>query len=77
VKDGARQPKCESLPLPAIIAANEMSDSNRCDKVTWGFGCEKGMLCGLQQSGPNLVSSATAGKIAREQCGRPRARLWC
>lgn len=77
VKVGGRALKCEPLPLPAIIAANEMPDSDRCNKITWGFGCEKGVLCGLRQSGPNIVSEATAGQIAREQCGQPRARLWC
>lgn len=77
VKDGEREAKCKPLPLPAIVAANEMSNPTQCNKVVWGFGCEKGVLCGLQQSGPNLVSPATADKIAREQCGRPRARHLC
>ena len=77
VSDGRRKDKCEDSPLAAIIAANEMPDTTRCDKVAWEFGCEKGLLCGLQQSGPNLVSTATADKIAQKQCKHPWPRLWC
>jgi hypothetical protein len=76
VKDGDRPAWCKRLPLPAIIEANEASDPSRCSDVVWGFSCNPGLLCGLKESGPNLVSGATADKIARDRCGHT-ARLVC
>jgi hypothetical protein len=76
VDDGKLGPKCEALPIAAIVAANEESDAARCSRVVWGFRCNKGLLCGLQQAGPNLVSYETANKIARARCGA-RRRLSC
>ena len=76
VLDGERSPICQSQPLPAIIAANEQSSPSRCSKVVWGFGCDKGLLCGLQQSGPNLLTYDTADTIARKRCGSQK-RLIC
>ena len=76
VRDGQSPPKCRAFPLAAIVAANEASDCAQCTHITWGFGCDKGLLCGLQQAGPNLASYATADKIARTHCGS-RRRLSC
>lgn len=76
VRDGGRPELCQSQALPAIIAANERSSPARCSQVVWGFGCDRGLLCGLQQSGPNLSSYMTASKLAKEQCGED-ARLVC
>lgn len=76
IRDGTRPPRCESQPLAAIVAVNEDSSTTRCSHVSWGFGCDKGLLCGLQQAGPNLASYATADKIGRVQCGG-RQRLSC
>jgi len=78
VTDGNHETRCENSPIAAIISANEHSDPARCNKISWGFGCkDKGLFCGLQQSGPYLVSKDTADKIAQKQCGLPWPRLWC
>ena len=76
VDDGKLGPKCEALPIEAIVAADEQSDSARCSRVVWGFRCNKGLLCALRQAGPSLVSYETADKIARVRCGA-RRRLSC
>lgn len=70
VKVGDAPPKCRGLPIPAIVAANEDPAARRCSDVEWGFGCHEGLLCGLQQAGPNLVSFETADRIGRARCGR-------
>lgn len=70
VKDGGRDPVCANLPIPAIIRANETAGMERCSEIEWGFGCDPGILCALQESGANLISEGTAQKIRAEMCGQ-------
>lgn len=76
VHDDITPKRCAKTAQAAIIQSNEAPRHGRCARIMWGFGCDKGHLCGLQQAGPNLISYATADKLATQLCNIT-TRLLC